>query len=676
MSESKHKIIEILRILKEVEKPVGAKIIADELNKKGYNLGERAVRYHMQILDKKGFTEKLGYSGRKITSLGLNELNKGLAYDKVDFIFSKFEEKIYQTSLKGNGNSFNSATGNIIVNESKIILNNINSEVHINNKNNSDNSNNNNTNGNSYEDKRRKITKETIKIMKNVINSGYTVSPLVDIVKIDEEWNNSNNIENSENYNENSAKTVLNIKTVCGTTIDGVLLNNGIATNPIYGGLIKVIDNIPSHFTQLISYKKTSLTPLDAFIAENMTSVLKASETGTGIIPGNLRLIPAAGRDDTIEILDNLEKIGIGGLLEIGKPGESILGLPVQDDMVGIAIIGGISPLCAVQEAGYNANELGEKILDFNELLNINHINDTYSSNNANSPNNINTENNKNDFDKAIESVINPFNSKFANKFTNKNNNFKSPEVKRVQFLLTKAWNLIHNVNFNISTGQGNLIANISYLNKDDLDRTIEIMAETYKTHQNYVNPYYKIVNHPNDNNIKGIATICSFSIDGILIKNGIMSTPKYGGLLKTGANPCFIELISYNGSSLDPHEIFIFKNMTSISPNSTTINTPTIDTKSRSEKNNHILASLKEVPFITRSNAISILDKIKEMRISNYKAGKPRELIYNAIVDNYNFGIVTPSGLNPIAAAKESGIDLKVKTVTDTIEFKTMEKY
>ena len=80
MSESEHRMIEILRILNVQEKPIGSKVIADELKTKGYNLGERAVRYHMQILDEKGYTERKGYSGRVITELGRAKLEKGLIY--------------------------------------------------------------------------------------------------------------------------------------------------------------------------------------------------------------------------------------------------------------------------------------------------------------------------------------------------------------------------------------------------------------------------------------------------------------------------------------------------------------------------------------------------------------------------------------------------------------------
>ena len=108
-------MMEILRILYRKNETLGAKVISEELNKRGYSLGERAVRYHMHILDEKGFTEKIGYKGRRITSKGLDELKKGLIYDQVDFTYSRFQEKMYNVSL-----DYNTAKGSVIVNLSTI----------------------------------------------------------------------------------------------------------------------------------------------------------------------------------------------------------------------------------------------------------------------------------------------------------------------------------------------------------------------------------------------------------------------------------------------------------------------------------------------------------------------------------------------------------------------------
>ena len=68
------KLVEILSILSEYDEPVGAKTIANELKRRGYEIGERAVRYHLQLLDEKNLTEKFGYSGRTITKKGMEEL--------------------------------------------------------------------------------------------------------------------------------------------------------------------------------------------------------------------------------------------------------------------------------------------------------------------------------------------------------------------------------------------------------------------------------------------------------------------------------------------------------------------------------------------------------------------------------------------------------------------------
>lgn len=58
MSKSEEKIIEILRIINEYDKAVGARIVSKELISRKYDLRERRIRYHAQILDEKGFIQK------------------------------------------------------------------------------------------------------------------------------------------------------------------------------------------------------------------------------------------------------------------------------------------------------------------------------------------------------------------------------------------------------------------------------------------------------------------------------------------------------------------------------------------------------------------------------------------------------------------------------------------
>jgi hypothetical protein len=558
MSESEHRMIEILRILAKQETPIGSKLIADELKEKGFNLGERAVRYHMQILDEKGYTEKKGYSGRVITDLGREKLEKGLIYDQVDFIYSKFEEMIYLTDF-----SYITQKGNVVVNTSTL------------------------------------YNEESINIMKEIFESGLSVSPYVHL-------------------NKDKITGEIEVTTLCGTTIDGILLNEGIASQPQYGGLLKIENNTPIKFTEIISYKKTSVSPLDAFSNSNLTSVLDVITKGNGIIPANFRLIPGIAREKTIEIINKLDKIGIGGVIGISEEGKDLLGLPVPDGMVGIAIIGGITPFCAIKELGEEIDiKIAEEIRDFNTLSPI------------------------------TTTIRSPLTTPSVEK------------QPKLPFLLSKSWNLIQQVNFDVEKQKGDIIANVSYLNKDDIDDALKIMENTYNDNPKYINPYYMLVEHPDDESKIGIATICSLSIDGILINNGVMSNPKYSGLLELTEPPLFIDMISYNGTTLDPHKIFLSKDMTSITGNSP----------------NKILASVKEIPYISRDYAVHMLEILNTIGFSIYKIGKPRELVYNSKVDNYNFGVITGGGLNSIGAVKEKGIDIEVKAIEKLIPFEKMER-
>jgi len=62
----------ILKVLEEARRPLGARIIARHLKDYGIVLTERAVRYHLQLMDERGFTRFVGRrQGREITEKGL-----------------------------------------------------------------------------------------------------------------------------------------------------------------------------------------------------------------------------------------------------------------------------------------------------------------------------------------------------------------------------------------------------------------------------------------------------------------------------------------------------------------------------------------------------------------------------------------------------------------------------
>ena len=112
------KLVAILKILASSNKALGARIISRGLEDEGIHLTERAVRFHLQLMDEKELTRivgKHGRSGRQITEKGREELENALVSDKIGMISSRMDELSYKTNL-----DLQTKQGNIIVNVSLI----------------------------------------------------------------------------------------------------------------------------------------------------------------------------------------------------------------------------------------------------------------------------------------------------------------------------------------------------------------------------------------------------------------------------------------------------------------------------------------------------------------------------------------------------------------------------
>lgn len=301
-SQVKRKLIEILRVLSESEEAMGARTIADELNRRGFQIGERAVRYHLRILDEKGFTEKNGYYGRTITEKGRRELGEALVKDRVGFILSRIEDLMYRTTF----DPF-TGDGDVVVNTSIV-------------------------------DKR--VVDRAMYAMEE--SREFVVSPYYSIV---EEGERFSDIVIPPDH--------VGIVTMCSITFDGVFLQNGIPVDIEYGGTIALEKGSPTQFLDLIGYAGTSLDPIQILMARGMTSILRACRDGDGCVLANIREIPVNALEKTREIIEALNRNKIGGVVQIGDPGEP-LGLPTSLGQVSIPIYAGANAIAAMEEMGIN----------------------------------------------------------------------------------------------------------------------------------------------------------------------------------------------------------------------------------------------------------------------------------------------------------------------------------
>ena len=93
------KVNAILRVLRDSPEAVGARVIGRQLAEQGIVLSERAVRYHLKLMDERGLTQLVGRDGRQITEAGLEELRNALVGDKVGLFINRIGLVSFQTTF-------------------------------------------------------------------------------------------------------------------------------------------------------------------------------------------------------------------------------------------------------------------------------------------------------------------------------------------------------------------------------------------------------------------------------------------------------------------------------------------------------------------------------------------------------------------------------------------------
>lgn len=287
------KLIDILAIIKEHE-PIGAKAISEELKKHGYELSESAVRYHLRLLDERNFVKKVKYDGRVLTDRGAYELKHALVGVRIGNALHEIEEKMHQTT-------FDLATG-----KGKIVV----SKVRV---------------------EEAQLDK-ALEVMRQAHGKGILLSKHYGLERLDGD--------------------VL-ISLASAITYDGVFLKSGILSYPTYSGVLEMSNDVPLRFTNVLGYENTSLNYLDFLLGQDIMQTASVLETGSGQIYATYREIPAIALDDALAVIQGLKRHGFWGLIRLSRPGRnSLLGIPVGQNRIGIVISGSLNIVMAFNQHG------------------------------------------------------------------------------------------------------------------------------------------------------------------------------------------------------------------------------------------------------------------------------------------------------------------------------------
>jgi repressor of nif and glnA expression len=237
---------------------------------------------------------------------------------------------------------------------------------------------------------------------------------------------------------------------------------------------------------------------------------------------------------------------------------------------------------------------------------------------------------------------------------------------QQLGFVKEKLELLAYQTTFDPKKRTGQLPINTSFVAKDKFKKALSAMKDTFKAGicvselvaTAEAGEHLGMVVVP-DGKV-GFATLCGAAINGVLLKAGIPSEFRFGGVLEVrNSQPRrFVAIIDYAGTSLDPSEQFIRARMTSVGEAART-------------GNGKILGNFRTIPAQAREAVEEKLALLKEVGISGvYALGDTSEPLCQIPVALNRVGAVQLGGLNPVAAAVEAGIEIENIAESGLVDF------
>lgn len=241
--------------------------------------------------------------------------------------------------------------------------------------------------------------------------------------------------------------------------------------------------------------------------------------------------------------------------------------------------------------------------------------------------------------------------------------------VDKVGLINSKIDYFAYKMSFDLSKKKGTVVINISFIPVKDMKRSIEILIKAFKngfSMGTLIGLYF-----PGDlagreivpEGYIGIGTVCSFTLNGVLTGRGIPVNSIFGGLLEidNGKPSRFVEIIKYDGTSIDPLEIFIKSGMTDA-------------IGAAYSGKGRIGANFIEAPGAARDEIVSIGEEMMAAGLGDFLTlGWPGHSVLQVPINWGRLGGIVIGGLNPISILEESGINVISKAVSGLVEYESL---
>ncbi len=231
----------------------------------------------------------------------------------------------------------------------------------------------------------------------------------------------------------------------------------------------------------------------------------------------------------------------------------------------------------------------------------------------------------------------------------------------KLGFVAAKVDDLGYRMSYSTRSGRGTVVANMALIRDRDLSRALLNVVPAFRAGLS-VSDQMAVVRAGEQ--IGGftvplgsvvLATICSVTVNGVLLSSGIPVTSRFGGLLemRDGAPMRFVDVIEYRGTTVDPLEVFIGAGMTEVSQCAKT-------------GSGIIGASFREIPAGAAGLARRVLARLRERGLGGDLAfGEGSLPLFDIPVTEGRTGLIVIGGLNPLAVLREAGIPSTTRSLS-----------
>lgn len=231
----------------------------------------------------------------------------------------------------------------------------------------------------------------------------------------------------------------------------------------------------------------------------------------------------------------------------------------------------------------------------------------------------------------------------------------------KMGFVAARVDDLGYRMSYSYRSGRGTVVANLALIRDRDLSRALLYIAPVFRAGLGIgdrlavVRAGETIGDFTVPLGSVALATICSVTINGILISTGIPVTSRFGGLLemRAGEPLRFIDVIEYRGTTIDPLEAFMGAGMTDVMECAKT-------------GNGVIGASFREIPAAALAPVRRILQRLRKDGLgSDLAMGEGSLPLFDIPVTEGRTGLVVIGGLNPLAALREAGVPVTTRSLS-----------